>query len=158
MEFVLTGTILMTHNNKGLNGVGNLTDYVGAPAFASKPYFLDADPAYLENVTHFLPTEYAKNGVPRAQYDTYVDLAPIIGTTFRAFKRLQINVRVLPVKGLKDFEGIRAGGFYLPVMYANEFVELPQPLVRLYQSQLGVAEAIKYVQKRVNSRVEYTIL
>ena len=48
--------------------MGNLTDYVGAPAFASKPYFLDADPVYLENITNFLPTEYAKNGVPREEY------------------------------------------------------------------------------------------
>ena len=42
------------------------------------------------------------------RYDTYVDIAPIIGTTFRAYKRLQINVRVLPVEGLNDFESIRS--------------------------------------------------
>ena len=42
-----------------------------APVFASKPHFLDADPAFLHNVTGLSPD--------RAKHDSYLDVEPVGG-------------------------------------------------------------------------------
>jgi hypothetical protein len=130
------------YSNYGRSGVLNMTDDVGAPVFASKPYFLDGDPAYYENITGYVPPVYAKEGVPRDLYDTFLDVSPISGTTFNAHKRLQINVQVEPIAGLEEFQDIWPGGFYLPVCFADESSGLPQHLVDKYQSTLGLAKTI----------------
>jgi hypothetical protein len=56
----------------------NMTALVGSAVFASKPYFLDADPIYLENVTGYYPREYER-AFPRDLFDTVIDVEPITG-------------------------------------------------------------------------------
>mmetsp|Transcript_11291 Transcript_11291/g.15628 ORF Transcript_11291/g.15628 Transcript_11291/m.15628 type:complete len:420 (+) Transcript_11291:59-1318(+) len=69
-------------------GVGNLTACEhGAPVFMSKPHFLDA-PYFLSQVSGMNPN--------REKHDTFVYVEPTIGECFRAYKRLQLNIRLQP--------------------------------------------------------------
>ena len=45
-----------------------------APVFASKPHFLDADSAFLNNVTGLSPN--------REKHDSYLDVEPVGGASW----------------------------------------------------------------------------
>lgn len=61
-------------NANGPSGVLNLTAVVPSniPLFASKPHFLDADPAYLTNISGLSPD--------RDKHDSYLATEPLTGT------------------------------------------------------------------------------
>mmetsp|Transcript_21130 Transcript_21130/g.62936 ORF Transcript_21130/g.62936 Transcript_21130/m.62936 type:complete len:597 (-) Transcript_21130:1730-3520(-) len=81
------------YSNFGLRGTLNMTSLVRAPAFASKPFWLDGDPEYLSNLTNVTP---GPRGVTREEFDTFIDLEPYTGTTLQAQKQLQLSVQVGP--------------------------------------------------------------
>lgn len=80
-------------------GVLNFTTVGGGvPLFASKPHFLTGDPWLVSHVSGLEP-----NG---AVHETYLDIEPVTGYTFRAAKRLQLgaiiddwNMPSLPLDG-----------------------------------------------------------
>lgn len=128
------------YSNYGPTGVLNMTALVGSTVFASKPYFLDADPSYLDNITGFWDNsgmDPDSGGVERHRdlYDTVIDVNAITGSTFRAHQRLQINVLAEPAEGLDDFDGIR--GFYMPVLYVDEWFQVPSKLTDKYKGMVG---------------------
>ena len=60
-----------------------MTALIGAPVFASKPYFLDADPVYLENITGYIEDGFDVEEY-RDLYDTVIDVETVTGASFRA--------------------------------------------------------------------------
>ena len=70
----------------GLYGMENMTTAAGFPLFATKPHFLDGDPALAKGVRGMNPAV--------DEHDTFVDFEPLTGVTFRASKRLQVNTIV----------------------------------------------------------------
>lgn len=83
------------YSNFGMSGSLNMTTFVGAPVFATKPFFLDADPRYSENLTNFSP---GPGGVTREEFDTFLDIEPYSGTVLNAQKQIQSALHVQPAK------------------------------------------------------------
>ena len=109
-----------------------MTALIGAPVFASKPYFLDADPVYLENITGYIEDGFDVEEY-RDLYDTVIDVETVTGASFRAHQRLQINVLAEPAEGLADFDGIRT--FYMPLLMVDEWLEVPTRLTDKYKGR-----------------------
>jgi hypothetical protein len=61
----------------------------------------------------------------------------------RAHKRLQINVQILPFPGAKEFQNIRKGGFYMPVIFVDENCQLPAKLVHEYKTSVGLFQTVE---------------
>lgn len=133
----------------------NLSLWIGAPVFASKPFFLDGDPQYPGNLSdNYLPRAFAnrsKEGnhdvwdVPlavRDLYDTYIDIEPTTGTTYRVAKRLQLSVHAFPVKGLEGFEKLQE--VYLPIMYVSEEFTMSDAVTDQYKASLGLARQVQH--------------
>lgn len=71
----------------GLKGVLNFSKVAaGIPYFASKPHYLDADPAFIEDVEGVTPS--------RDLHDTFLDLDPYTGLVLSAAERLQYLVNL----------------------------------------------------------------
>jgi len=70
----------------GYSGLENLTHALGFPYFASKPHFLDADPAILEPLLGVAPN--------RDVHDTYLDIERNSGAALRIRERLQTAVEI----------------------------------------------------------------
>ena len=144
--------------DNGPSGVLNLTDAVGAPVFASKPFWLDADPFYRTNITLPQPPPgYGTLDRPdRAMCDTFLDIEPVTGTVFTAAQRLQINVRARPYAGVSLAETL--GWFYLPVMLANEEAIVPPDVTDEFQQLVGSAFAAADIVHDVGQPIAAAIL
>eukprot|EP00455_Lapot_gusevi_P016383 TRINITY_DN18443_c0_g1_i7.p1 TRINITY_DN18443_c0_g1~~TRINITY_DN18443_c0_g1_i7.p1 ORF type:complete len:297 (-),score=125.38 TRINITY_DN18443_c0_g1_i7:27-917(-) len=66
---------------------------LGVPIFVSKPHFLDVPPA----ATSYLINKVQGLSPNSELHDTFLSVEPLTGTTMRARKRLQLNVKVSPV-------------------------------------------------------------
>jgi len=107
------------------NGVANLTATGDPDFYVSKPHFLDADVDPLDAVVGVSPPN-------RDLHDTFLLVEPISGATMQAAKRLQLNIRVVPINtGYIDpsthiphaqswFPGLPNGGTLFPVYWAEE--------------------------------------
>lgn len=116
----------------------------GLPVFMSKPHFLDADQELVEDIIGMAPD--------RATMDTHLDVEPITGVTFRADKRLQINLQnqpysfVLPnLQTLTWYPNV--GMHFTPVAWIDEHAEIPSNKASQFKSTVyGAQDAIRYVR------------
>jgi len=96
----------------GQPGVMNLTScQQGAPIFMSKPHFLDGQ-WYESRVNGLSPN--------RSLHDTWLGIEPNLGQTFVAYKRLQVNLRLIKEPLL--YPNIQ-DGLYIPVAWFEQFGE-----------------------------------
>eukprot|EP00051_Salpingoeca_urceolata_P028657 m.487773 g.487773 ORF g.487773 m.487773 type:complete len:560 (+) comp25243_c0_seq1:101-1780(+) len=125
-------------HNDFLSGTLNMSHITGAPIFASKPHFLDADPNFLENVTGIAPAI-------RAQHDTFLNLEPWTGSVMEAHQRLQINARAMPNSVIRELRNIRPGGFFLPIMWVDEKGWAPEDDVKALKQQLFLPIQVAHI-------------
>lgn len=124
------------------SGILNMEPAVGAPIIASKPFFVDADPFYRENLTNFPD---AGRVITPEVFDTFLDIEPTTGTVFRAQKRLQTSVRVVRNANVEATTLIQE--FYFPIMYADESFTLPNNITSEIQKQLQPAKDLEQYYK-----------
>jgi len=128
----------------GPSGSLNLTrGYYGAEIFITKPHFLDADPILLNGVNGLSPPDSDK-------HDTTIDVEPNSGFVMRAFKRMQINVRMYPFPTwclfpFIEFPNITSG--YWPVAWFEESGEIPDDKSHDFVSQVYGAQKLAYYFK-----------
>jgi len=122
----------------GHDGVQNMTSCQnGAPVFMSKPHFLDG-PWYRTRVNGMHPD--------RDKHDTNVNIEPTLGTTMQAFKRIQVNLKLLREPLL--YPNIQ-DNLYVPVAWIEEAGELTDKQAEQFKSQVGFVKKamplLKYV-------------
>ena len=103
---------------RGLFYVGNSSIMPDVPAYASKPHFLDGDPALLLNVSGLSPV--------RDLHDLFVDIEPTTGVTVAVHNRVQINFKLqrAEIVYFSDIPPL----LYMPILYSDESVTLSQEL------------------------------
>ena len=117
---------------QGLFYVGNSSIMPGSPAYASKPHFLDGDPALLLNVSGLSPN--------RDLHDLFVDIEPTTGVTVAVHNRVQINFKLQRAE-VVYFSEIPPL-LYMPVLYSDESVTLSQQLYSQLSSRLGLIDLV----------------
>lgn len=117
----------------GPSGVLNLTAVVpsNVPLFVSKPHFLDADPAYLGNVSGLKPD--------RAKHDSYVSAEPITGAVLDAAKRIQVNLRLTRFSDLPQLSSLRDLTM-LPVYWVAQTGTITPDLAAKFKSSVYTVE------------------
>jgi len=136
LRFSLAPTSLLNANgnpiNKdfsmfGFNGIANISDSGKPDWFVSKPHFLDADAAVVNQHVGLSPDA--------GLHDTFIDVEPFTGATLRGAKRLQLVVRLTPANvtygaGINELWGAglpsQPDGLYMPVYWADEGAEVSQ--------------------------------
>jgi len=119
-------------------GVGNMTAcQKGAPVFMSKPHFLDA-PYFAAQVTGVNPNEEL--------HDTYVYVEPTIGQCFKAYKRLQLNIRLSADPLLYPQLN---NDYLVPVVWVQEGGEITDQLAEEFKGSIyriqNLSKGSKYV-------------
>ena len=117
---------------EGLFYVGNCSVMPGSPAYASKPHFLDGDPALLLNVSGLSPD--------RDRHDLFVDIEPTTGVTVAVHNRVQINFKLQRAE-VVYFSEIPPL-LYMPVLYSDESVTLSQELYSQLSSSLDMIDFV----------------
>ncbi|ODM93945.1 Scavenger receptor class B member 1 [Orchesella cincta] len=95
---------------KGTLDLGPCRD--SAPVAMSTPYFLDADPQYLEE-SGLMPV--------RSEHETFLDIEPMTGIIMQASKRIQINLILKRVKGIASISKVPEMLF--PLIWMDEVGE-----------------------------------
>lgn len=128
-----------------INGLLNVSASKSSlPIFMSKPHFLDADAALVDDIIGMHPD--------RALHDTFLDVEALSGMTLRAHKRLQINLRTAPVAfTMPDFKPAtwypRVGVHYVPVAFVDQHAEITSAKARQFRASVyGAQDAIKYLR------------
>ncbi|ODM99661.1 Platelet glycoprotein 4 [Orchesella cincta] len=85
----------------------------GAPVAISTPYFIDADPQYLEE-SGLMPV--------RSKHETILDIEPMTGIVLQASKRIQLNLILKPVKRIASFSKVPEMLF--PLIWMDESASL----------------------------------
>ncbi|KAB0795085.1 hypothetical protein PPYR_11924 [Photinus pyralis] len=86
----------------------------GAPLFGSLPHFYGADPIYGSMVEGIKPEE--------SKHESYVILEPISGMPLDAVLRLQVNVKMSPIKYISMYEDVPE--VYLPVFWLEQVLSI----------------------------------
>lgn len=81
----------------------------------STPHFYHGDPEDIAQVVGLNPQA--------EEHETYLDIEPITGVTFRAAKRIQVNIALRHYSNLPSFASVPE--IVLPVLWANESVVVP---------------------------------
>ncbi|XP_074103310.1 sensory neuron membrane protein 2 [Cotesia typhae] len=85
------------------------------PVIFSEPHFLHADPILLEYARGLNPNQ--------AEHATYITIEPLSGAPLDGAKKLQLNVKVIPLPGITLLSNVSAG--YFPILWAEEvFINL----------------------------------
>ncbi|XP_045595505.1 lysosome membrane protein 2 [Procambarus clarkii] len=87
----------------------------GAPVVMSTPHFYQGTPEDAQEVVGLNPQEH--------EHETYLDIEPTTGVTFRAAKRIQVNIPLRRYSNLPTFRSVP--DVILPVLWVNESVEVP---------------------------------
>lgn len=87
----------------------------GAPVVMSTPHFYQGEPQDAAQVVGLAPRE--------EEHETYLDIEPTTGVTFRAAKRIQVNIPVRRYSDLPSFRKVPS--VILPVLWVNESVVVP---------------------------------
>ena len=128
----------ITHHNGAPYGLVNLTSVQGAPLFASKPHFLDADPYYHRQLD-MAPAN-------RTRDDTAILVETITGDAIAAWERIQVNIlmdnELCKYLGSEDgpvpkdcFIGGEQGRF-IPLFHMEQIVEIPFGEADLLKGQI----------------------
>ena len=130
----------------GPNGVVNQTSLMGSPLFASKPYFLDADPLVGTLVNYTEP----QLNVPSV-YESYLDIEEYSGAVFYVTEKMQVNAELkpdalFPNLGLKGLQSI---GYrtYMPTFFMEKiFAYSDHTIVKYYGPIKVVLHIVKWTQ------------
>jgi len=130
----------------GPNGVVNQTSVMGSPLFASKPYFLDADPIVGTMVNYTEP----QLNVP-SNYESFLDIEEYSGAVFYVTEKMQINAELkpdalFPNLGLKGLQSI---GYrtYMPTFFMEKiFTYSDHTIVKYYGPIKVVLHIVKWTQ------------
>ncbi|KAA0203800.1 hypothetical protein HAZT_HAZT000563 [Hyalella azteca] len=87
----------------------------GSPVVASTPHFYMGTEETINDVVGLNPV--------KEEHETYLDIEPNTGVTFRAHKRLQINMPLKRYEALPDLQKVRE--VILPIMWLNESAVVP---------------------------------
>ncbi|KAG7170474.1 lysosome membrane protein 2-like [Homarus americanus] len=87
----------------------------GAPVVMSTPHFYQGEIEDAQQVVGLDPRE--------EEHETYLDIEPTTGVTFRAAKRIQVNIPLRQYSNLPSFRSVP--DVILPVLWVNESVEVP---------------------------------
>lgn len=87
----------------------------GAPVVMSTPHFYQGNPKDAQEVIGLNPQE--------KEHETYLDIEPTTGVTFRAAKRIQVNMVLRRYGNLPSFRNVP--NLILPVLWVNESAEVP---------------------------------
>jgi len=102
----------------------------------SKPHFLDADPFYREQVIGMKPN--------RELHDISINVEPITGSVFQAFKRLQINIKIQPGLFLeRDVEK----DLLFPVVWIEETSQISSSLAKEFRDSVYGARDLISITK-----------
>ena len=109
------------YGNDAPSGSFNITMLKNAPIHMSKPFFMDADPSYRANIDGLETPNRSKHAM-----EFYIE--PRLGIPLKEMKRAQINFHVQRLEHWPMTKGLREGGFYSPLAWTDEDVELPADL------------------------------
>ncbi|KAK3870639.1 hypothetical protein Pcinc_024147 [Petrolisthes cinctipes] len=87
----------------------------GAPVVMSTPHFYQGEPEDSKQVMGLNPSE--------EEHETYLDIEPTTGVTFRAAKRIQVNMPLHRYGNLPAYQDVP--DVIIPVLWVNESVEVP---------------------------------
>eukprot|EP00118_Oscarella_pearsei_P002662 m.11176 g.11176 ORF g.11176 m.11176 type:complete len:499 (+) comp23057_c0_seq1:265-1761(+) len=120
----------------GPDGICNLTTVVpmNAPVYVSKPHFLGSDPGLIANITGLSPNSVL--------HDSYFDVEPLSGAVMRAYKRLQMNIKIERDEYLSDLKHIRS--MYFPLFWAEETAVASENTTSTLKSKVFTPRAIAY--------------
>lgn len=107
----------------------------GAPVVLSFPHFYLADDSFLES-THGLSPNKDEHG-------SHIDVEPVSGVTVDLSIKLQMNLKVKPVKYLSAFQNATSGVY--PVFWLDLLVELPEHLLDTIDYQLFRPKRIVHI-------------
>jgi len=127
----------------GYSGMWNMTPTGEIEVYASKPHFLDADPALVSAIG-------AGIAPVRNLHDTWLDVEPISGITLRASKRLMGSVRLTPVNATLPFGPPYAiwganlpsqgPGLYMPLYWVDESIQATASQTSLFSTSIYGAQ------------------
>jgi len=100
------------------------------PVLVSQPHFFQADPYYINQI-EFLPPNDVTN---LTLHNTFLYVEPHTGLTFKANKRLQVNLQVKPT--LMTYPNIKPT--FIPVIWVEETSELTDAQAQQWLSSVGV--------------------
>ena len=108
-----------------------------APIVVSSPHFLNGNKSLQKMILGLKPDE--------EKHDTFVSIEPKTGVLLQASKRLQFNIDVEPMDGIKDLQNVKAA--YIPIMWINEHVSIDEDNAnKLKKNVLNKLEIIKWVE------------
>ncbi|KAJ8920039.1 hypothetical protein NQ315_011689, partial [Exocentrus adspersus] len=90
----------------------------GSPAFVSLPHFFKADPYYLQDIEGLHPDP--------ERNDMFMIFEPKTGIPLVVAARLQLNLRLQPIRGIRLFENVPT--VYFPVLWFEQVVVLPDSM------------------------------
>ena len=99
---------------------------VSLPVFISAPHFYQGDPELIKNVTGLNPNEQ--------DHGTFLDVEPHTGLPLSSSKRLQLNVLIQPIPGIRQTSGIRTT--FVPIFYLNETATIDKKLADELKSKV----------------------
>ncbi|XP_071800107.1 scavenger receptor class B member 1-like [Asterias amurensis] len=104
----------------------------GVPTSISNPHFLYGDKSLINGV-------YGLDPDP-AKHKNYFSVQPILGVTFELKFRLQLNLFLDKVAGIRDMESITP--VYFPMVWFEQSFEANDWMVNTYSSNVGVPTLI----------------
>ena len=128
----------LNHNNQGFCtrkcypsgildiGVCQPPSPIAIPLFVSAPHFYLGDASLLKAVDGLSPN--------KEEHGTFLNIEPHTGISVKSSKRLQINVKVEPVKWISQMTGIN--NMFFPVLFINETASLDSASAKQLKSEV----------------------
>ena len=106
-----------------------------APIVVSQPHFLNGNKSLQKMIRGLHPDE--------EKHDTFLSLEPRTGVLLQASKRLQFNIHVDPMAGIRDIQNVKAA--QIPIMWIDEHVSIDAGNAnKLKKNVLNKLEIIKW--------------
>ena len=120
----------------GLLSISPCTPF-NAPIVVSSPHFLNGNKSLLKMIGGLSPNE--------EKHDTFLSIEPHTGILLQASKRIQFNIQVDPMVGIRDLEKVKSA--QVPIMWVNEHVRIDSLNAhKLKKDVLNNLEIIKWVE------------
>ncbi|KAF2358401.1 CD36 family, partial [Trinorchestia longiramus] len=106
----------------------------GSPVVVSTPHFYMGDEELITAVNGLHPN--------KDEHETYLDIEPHTGVSFRAMKRIQFNMPLKPYADLPDLVNVTSVIF--PIFWMNESAVVPEARASQLQEQFTTLFKISY--------------
>ncbi|XP_072046295.1 scavenger receptor class B member 1-like isoform X2 [Amphiura filiformis] len=111
----------------------------GSPMGMSNPHFLYADPSLSEQIIGLNPDE--------EKHKNYFLLEPYMGMPYVMRQRLQINMFLRDVQGIKQMGDVRT--MYIPAIWFAQEVDVPDNVIKSYELGFQVTALIVEIMKYI---------